>query len=304
MTTSPSLQADNLGAPARATRRPSGGFGLASLTALYTLTLRQHLHGKRWFILGALFLLPAVLAAVVRLGAPDVPGSALEFLFVFLLIPQALLPLLALLYGTGIVQDEQEEQTFTYLLMRPIPKWVIYIVKMLATVTTSVVLVAVFTALTYVVIFAGADTDVEHIPLRCFKAICFHSLSVLAYCSLFGLLSLFTRRALVLGFLYATIVEGLLGNLPFGIRLLTIIYYARIAAYRSMTFLVAEHNGVKADFAADAWQLDLKNDPNLIEHPTLRMCLLVLLVGSFLATVLGAYLCYQREFHVKTPEGS
>ena len=303
MTTSPSLEADNVRVRAPATRRPTGGFRLASLTALYTLTLRQHLHGKRWFILGALFLLPATLVAVVRLTAPDAPGSVLEFLIVFLLIPQALLPLVALLYGTGIVQDEQEEQTFTYLLMRPIPKWVIYVVKMLATMTTSVVLATVFTALTYGVIFVGADTDVENIPLRCFKAICFHALAVVAYCSLFGLMSLFTRRALVLGFLYVTIVEGLLGNLPFGIRLLTIIYYARIAAYRSMPFLFTERHGHKVDMAAETWHLDIINDPNLTEHPTLRTCLLVLLVGSFLATALGAYLCSRREFHVKTPEG-
>src|SRR4051812_39800571 len=104
-------------------RAPSAGFRLTALAALYTLTLRQHLHGKRWLVLGILFLAPAVLAGVVRLTAEDVPPLALEFMFVFLFIPQALLPLVALLYGSGIVQDEQEEQTFTYLLIRPMPRW-------------------------------------------------------------------------------------------------------------------------------------------------------------------------------------
>src|SRR5262245_31150349 len=109
--------------------RTRSGSLLSSLSALYTLTLRQHLYGKRWMVLGVLFLLPAILAVIVRATAPDVPAINLEFVFVFMLIPQALLPLVALLYGSGIIQDEQEEQTLTYLLIRPMPRWAIYVVK-------------------------------------------------------------------------------------------------------------------------------------------------------------------------------
>ncbi len=116
----------------------SGSFSPTALVALYTLTLRQHLHGKRWLVLGALFLTPAVIAGAVRATAPDVPGILLEFLFAYMLIPQALLPLVALLYGSGILQDEQEEQTFTYILVRPISKWAIYVTKLLGALTTAV----------------------------------------------------------------------------------------------------------------------------------------------------------------------
>ena len=65
-------------------RAPSSGSLLTALWALYELTLRQHLHGKRWLVLGALFLMPALLAALVRATAPDVEAVLLEFLFVFL----------------------------------------------------------------------------------------------------------------------------------------------------------------------------------------------------------------------------
>src|SRR5262249_8235859 len=162
---------------------------------------------------GLLFLAPAVLAGVVRATAPDAPPPVLEFLFAFMFIPQALLPLVALVYGTGIVQDEQEEQTFTYLLIRPMPRWAIYAVKVLATVPTTVVLTAVFTTLTYLVIYLGADAGGQNIPLRCLKAIGVHALAVATYCCLFGLLSLLTRWALILGFLYGVLVEGVLANL-------------------------------------------------------------------------------------------
>ena len=51
----------------------------------------------------------------------------------FMLMPHTLVPLTALLYATGMIHDEIEEQTLTYLLVRPLPKWGIYLTKLLAT---------------------------------------------------------------------------------------------------------------------------------------------------------------------------
>ena len=95
------------------------------------------------------------LALVVRTTAPDVPSIALEFLFSFMFVPQAVLPLLALLYASGMIQDEQEDQTLTYLLIRPISKWALYIVKLLATLTTTMAMTCVFTVLMYAAIYLG-----------------------------------------------------------------------------------------------------------------------------------------------------
>jgi ABC-2 type transport system permease protein len=226
----------------------------------------------------------------------------LEFLLVFMFIPQALLPLVALLYGSGIVQDEQEDQTLTYLLIRPIRRWAIYTVKVLATLTTTAALAAVFTALTYAAIYAGAGVALEDVLPRCSKAVGIHALTVVTYSCQFGFISLLTRRTLVLGFLYAAFFEGLLANLPFSVRLLTVIYYARLIAYRSLDFRITGPGGFREDLAAEAWQLDVRADPSLLDHPTLLTCLTVLLAVSVLGTALGAYLFSRREFHVKTPE--
>jgi ABC-2 type transport system permease protein len=276
---------------------------MKSLVALYGLTLRQHLHGKRWLVAGALFMLPAALAGLVRMTAPEEKPVILEFVFVFMFIPQALLPLVALLYGSGIVKDEQEEQTLTYLLIRPIPRWAMYLTKVLATLTTTVVLTAIFTSLTYAAIYIGADAGGENVTLRCLRAVGIHGLTVATYCCLFGLLSLLTRWTLVVGILYTAFFEGLLANLPFSIRLLTVLYYSRLIAYRSMSFLVAGPMGNKEDMAAEAWQLDVKADPLLLEHPAFGTCLGVLAGASLVCMLWGAYICSRREFHVKTPEG-
>ena len=177
-----------------------------------------------------------------------------------------------------------------------------YTVKLNATLVTAVVLTVVFTALTYAAIFLGGDAQMEDIPLRFLKTASIHSLAVIAYCSLFGLMSLITKRVLVVGIIYMVVVEGVLANLPFGIRLVTVIYYSRMIAYRSMEFIITNPSGQPQNMAADAWQLDLRRDPDLLEHPELSTCLLVLLVGSLVCTILAALLCTQREFHVKTPE--
>jgi hypothetical protein len=114
-------------------------------------------------------------------------------------------------------------------------------------------------------------------------------------------MSLLTRRVLIVGIIYTAIVEGLFANLDFGIRLITVIYYLRIIAYRTLSFIVPIPTG-PADFAANAWQLDVANDPKLLQHPGLGECLIILFAGSLACSILAMVLCSRREFHVKTPE--
>lgn len=275
---------------------------ITSCWTLFTLTLRQHMRGKRWMVMVLLSLLAPGLALLIRGTAVDAPPMMLEFLLGLMFIPQLLLPLVALLYAAGIIQDEQEEQTITYLLVRPIPKWALYTVKLLATLTTAIGFTVAITVLTYAAIYLGAGAPAADLSLRCLKVAAIHSLAVVAYCSLFGLLSLLTKRILILGVVYTVLVEGLLANLPFGIRLITVIYYTRLIAYRSMEFLVQFPDGRMENVAAAMWKFDLRRDPSLAEHPPLSTCFMVLLVGSLVSTVLAAWLCTTREFHVKTPE--
>src|SRR5579871_4590637 len=100
-----------------------------------------------------------------------------------------------------------------------------------------------------------------------------HGAGVACYCCLFGLMSLLTRWALIVGVLYALFFEGLVANLPFSVRLVTVIYYTRLIAYRSMPFVVTE-NGRSEDIAAIVWQFDTKNNANLTDLPSMQSCLM------------------------------
>jgi hypothetical protein len=93
----------------------------------------------------------------------------------------------------------------------------------------------------------------------------------------------------------------LLANLPFSIRLITVMYYARLIAYRSMSFFV-DNGGGKTDVAAFRWHFDTWKDPKLLEHPQIATCIAVLVCASLACAILGAVICWQKEFYVKTPE--
>ena len=55
------------------------------------------------------------------------PGRGARIRLVFNLLPHGLAPLTALLYAAGVISDEVEEQTLTYLLMRSVPRWALYL---------------------------------------------------------------------------------------------------------------------------------------------------------------------------------
>jgi ABC-2 type transport system permease protein len=271
------------------------GFDVAALAALFTLTLRQHVRGRRLLVLSLLFLLPSVLVILTRLtpGPPTgenlevVSAQDLEFGIIFNFIPHALVPLTALLYAAGMIQDEVEEQTLTYLLLRPLPRPALYLTKLAATWLVTTALVVVFTTLTFAVIWWGKpQLWGEVLPERAGKTAAILALAQLGYCSLFGLVGMVTRRSLVAGLAYIFVFEGVLANIPMVVRQLTVMYYLRVLVVRWL-----------APADSDSWSIDLK------DAVSERGCVLTLLIASAVFTLLAAVITARREFRMKTPEG-
>ena len=106
---------------------------LSACAALFGLTLRQYTHGRRLLVVALLYALPVALAVLLRSLPNPAPPDILEEGLILHLLPHGLAPFTALLYAAGMVQDEVEEQTLTYLLMRSVPRWAVYVTKLLAT---------------------------------------------------------------------------------------------------------------------------------------------------------------------------
>jgi ABC-2 type transport system permease protein len=270
-------------APIALDRRIEGG----ALWALFAMTVERLVRGRRLIVLGLFFLLPTVIAGLARHYNPDDPRDQAEEVLVFYMIPQALVPLTALVLAAGMIQDEVEEQTWTYLLVRPLPRWAIYVAKLAGTLAVSVGVTAVFTTITMVAIHGGADDFWGPIlPGRVLRVAGLLSLATIAYGSIFGCLSLLVRKTLVVGVAYVILFEGVFANIDFVVRKLTIMWYVRILAERWLGLHL------------DSWNIDLETAPGG------TACLLTLLGASLAATVLAGVIVSVREFRVKTPEGS
>jgi ABC-2 type transport system permease protein len=265
------------------------GFDLSALAALAVLTLRQNLRGRRLLVLSLLFLLPSVLALVIQLANQHPPPpEILEFAFIFNLIPHALAPLTALLYAAGIIQDEVEEQTLTYLLTRPLPRWALYITKLGVTWLVTSALTALFTTVAYTVIYWNTpELWGDILPERAAKTAALLALAQVGYCAGFGVLGLSMRRSLIVGIGYIVAFEGLLANFESVVRRLTVMYYFRVLTVRWL-----EPQGSKD------WSIDLTLAPSTGE------CVLTILGVSAVLVLLGAVMTMGREFRMKTPEGS
>lgn len=268
---------------------------LSALGELFWLTLRQHTRGRRWLVLVLLYALPCGLAILLRSLARQAPTDALETSLVFYILPHALGPLTALLYAGGLIQDEVEEQTLTYLLLRPLPRWGIYLSRLFATMLTTIVLVCSFTIILYACIYWNApDQWAEVFPGRALKTAALMALAQVAYCSLFGCVGLLIRRSLIFGVVYIFAAEGLLSNLDFVGRALTVVYYIRILAVRWLGFPED-----MLDRFQRQWSLrDLGVVPGAAE------CVRTLLVASFVLTLIATWWFTRKEFRMKTPEGS
>jgi ABC-2 type transport system permease protein len=261
---------------------------LRALVALFVLTLRQHVRGRRLLVVSLLFALPSVLAAVVGLTSRHAHSAAmLEFAFVFNLIPHAIAPLAALLYAVGMIQDDVEEQTLTYLLLRPLPRWALYLVKLSATILVTSMLTVVFTTAALAVIaLTASGPDTAGLIGRELKMAVLLGLMQVAYCGLFGFLGLLMRRSFIWGVGYIFVMEGLLASFNTVARRLTMMYYFRVLVLRWLDPAYERE-----------WAITLATAPEA------RTCVLTLLGTGVVSAIVAAIFFVGREYRMKTPEG-
>jgi len=282
------MSRSTLDAPRAETARPPGGFTPGAWLTLFRVSVWQFVRGRRLLVLAALFLLPAVLALLIRHYNPNYAADVAETeeILVFYMIPQALVPLSALILASGMIRDEVEGQTLTYLLIRPLPRPSIYFAKLLAAWCVSAGLSALFITVTLAAVHWGADGFWgEILPRRALQVSALSALSLLVYTALFGGLSLLVRWVLLFGVGYIVMFEGVFANIDFMVRRLTVLWYVRVLSERWLGLHV------------DSWTI------NLAEAPSGKEALWTLLIAAAVLSVAAAWLFGRREIRLKTPEG-
>ncbi len=178
--------------------------------------------GRRRFLL--LLPLPLLLVGLAllsdSLGAE--PRDWVESVIVALGLA-VVLPVVALIVGTGVLGSEIDDGTLAHILAKPLPRREIVITKLLVayaitSITTGVPLVVAG-------LIAGSGQLAWGLAVAA-------ALGSVAYCSLFAALSLLIRRPVLIGLAYILIWEGLLTNLLTGTRVLSIQQYVLTVADR------------------------------------------------------------------------
>jgi len=130
-----------------------------------------------------------------------------------------IVPLVALLATTGLVAPEIDDGSVSYLLAKPISRHTIVVSKLVVAATCVLVFASVPMLVAGLVLLPGEP--------RVGAGFALASLACgVAYCSLFALLSVLTRHAVVIGLFYLLIWEGLIDGLLDGVRWLSLTRWA------------------------------------------------------------------------------
>lgn len=184
------------------------------------LQLRQILGEKKVFFIGLFLAFPILLSGAFT-PEPGWDEAVSAGIFLFLIYPQTTCGLLALLYGSSILNAELDGKTITYLFTRPIPKWKIFVAKVLAIVGFLTGPTLASFLVSWVVI--GSPGGLRFV-LGFALAIAF---SIAVCTSIFFLISvLFRKRPMVVGVIYG-MIEFALSFIPALISTLTATYFLR-----------------------------------------------------------------------------
>ena len=220
---------------------------LVSTRRVFDLALGQMLWGRRTTLLVLAAGLPVLLAvvtrmtlstgsAVVQINGRQIGSEAVFSTAITLLYLRFIVPAVGVFYGTSLIADEVEDQTITYLFVRPIPRGAIVLGKYLAYLLCVTSLVLPSAAVVFMVMVPFQDMA----PLfgSFVRNLGVLALGLGAYGAVFLWAGALFRRPLVGGLLFVFGWEQLAAVLPGYLGRLTIAHYLH-ADTISVTALLA-----------------------------------------------------------------
>jgi len=184
-----------------------------SALRVFDLSLGQMLWSRRTIFMALVVGGPVAIAAFVRLldalglGAMRVSGSPLQGasafgLMMWVFYVRFTIPVLAAFYGTGLIADEVDDKTITFLFTRPIPRGAVMLGKYLAYLACTVMVVLPSVMLVYLLMVprGGGSLAASFPALVADLAIL--ALGLVVYGALFAFLGAYFKRPLVAGLVF------------------------------------------------------------------------------------------------------
>lgn len=252
-----------------------------NIKTIFSFFLKTGLRARRSKLFFLLSLIPAVIFIIVRLVLLLNPGtrsiSASYFTeiggpFYFIL----LIPLLALFYGSSVLNDEVDNKTLIYLTTSPVSKSSILIGKFLAHSLIAAIIVTAGQLFSYVTSSGTQLLRAAYLyKFGIFVGVAL--LAILAYNSFFTLLGTLMKKSVLLGLLFIFFWETAVQYVPGTTQKLTISHY------------------VKSLLPVNLANTENPLAVNLQPSPSLES-ILTLLVLTLLFLTLSAFVFYKKEF--------
>ncbi len=195
------------------------------MVSMLLLSLRQLTSRWRLLLIVLLALLPVALAALISALAEGESDSGQDFINILIdgMIVGAILPIVTMALATSAFGNEIEDHTLSYLVLKPVPRSLIVLPKMLASIAVGGPLLIVSGVAATLVIGGGGQA-----ALAVGTALL---VGVVAYAAIFTWAGLVTSHALGFALIYVLVWEGLLSTFLGGIRYLSVRGYILALLY-------------------------------------------------------------------------
>jgi ABC-type transport system involved in multi-copper enzyme maturation permease subunit len=246
---------------------------LRSIALLARMHLVELLKSKRLLFAVLLAGLPPLLALIVANVAPVDAGHGPGLIHAratFLLLLQVVVPLGSLLVASGLIADEVEGRTITYLFTRATPRAAVLLGRVAAVLA---LLVPLFALSAWATALAAAQRPGTTYPEAVQRMIMAAAAGALVYSLIGAVLGVLFRRALVVALAYAFAIEGFIANVPGSTARLAVQYWLRSLAI---------------DFEVAPWSRmhELRGMVKLVEHDVAAVRLALIALGVLLFGVL------------------
>jgi ABC-2 type transport system permease protein len=198
---------------------------------IFSFFFTQELKTRRIKIFLALSLTPALIllvAKIIELSNPAVDVTADEVFSKALLIVyiQLLVPVLALLYGSMIINEDVDNKTLVFLTTSPIPKPSIIFAKF----TAYGILAAIIMNIGLITCFLVININHLSNPVHTREFLMFTGASTIAlfsYMAFFTLLGTVLKRSIIAGFLFIFGWESIVQYFPGITQKFTIMHWVK-----------------------------------------------------------------------------
>ena len=198
---------------------------------IFIFYLKRGLKAKKsrlFFLISLIPVLILFIAKVIEIINPGSQVSAADiFSKVFLVIYiQLLLPMLALFFGSSVINEEIDNKTLVFLTTAPVPKSAIVLGKYVSYGLLSLIIINIGFILSFLIINITQLNQIVYIR-EFFTFFGVGILALFSYSAFFMLLGTLFKKSLLLGLLFIFGWEGVVQYFPGTTQKFTLIHYIK-----------------------------------------------------------------------------